>query len=224
MSLFVVRPLKTFLSLLLAAGLASWGCGKLPDPSGPDPIPESPGPAPPAGEPNPEPTPTPILGSPSSAPTPEPPPDDPSEPSGDPEPEPSPPVASGCGSPVPPEIARMNVKVHLRGPSAWTLDATPLVGPDADYCAAIGFTDGRAFCPVRPEGHPEREACETFAVGVAVDTGRPGPTWRRGGSLCTGPPSCENHPDNQYFVKAIASGTYEACPRSGGCGTLEVSR
>ena len=117
----------------------------------------------------------------------------------------------------------MNVKVHLRGPSAWTLDSTPLFGPDAGYCALIGFTDGRQFCPVRPEGHPEREGCELFAVGLAQDTGRPGPTWRRNGSLCNGS-SCENHPDNQYFVKAIGSGTYEACPRSGGCGTLDVAR
>jgi hypothetical protein len=98
------------------------------------------------------------------------------------------------------------------------------VGPDAAYCKQIGFTDGRSFCPVRPEGHPERGACETWAVGYAEDTGRPGPTWRHNGSLCLGAPICENHPDNQYFVRAIAGGTYEACPRKGGCGTLDVSR
>ena len=125
---------------------------------------------------------------------------------------------------MPSEISRVKVKVHLRGPNSWTLDATPLVGPDPGYCARIGFTDGREFCPVRPEGHPEREACERFRVGVAVDTARPGPTWRRDGSLCSGAPSCENHPDNQYFVKAMASGTYEACPRSGACGTVDVVR
>jgi hypothetical protein len=37
---------------------------------------------------------------------------------------------------------------------------TPLVGPDRDYCASQGWTDGRLFCPPRPNGHAEREACE----------------------------------------------------------------
>jgi hypothetical protein len=216
--------------MLLAAGLLVWGCGKLPDPSTPDPIPDDPGsvapaPAPPAAGPAPEPTPTPILGSPSSNPTPEPSdetsPDDPS-PESTPEAA-SPPGASGCDPPSPPPISRIKVKVHLRGPNSWTLDSTPLVGPDAAYCATIGFTDGRAHCPVRPEGHPEREACETLAVGTAIDTGRPGPTWRRDGSFCSGT-SCENHPDNQYFVKAFANGTYEACARNGACGAIDVNR
>lgn len=218
--------MRPFVAWMLVIGLAGWSCGKLPDSSGPDPIPENPGPSRPAPAPapaNPNPTPTPVLGSPSNTPTPEPTPD-PTDPS-NPDPDPTPPAGtSDCGAPVPPEISRVNVKVHLRGPNAWTLDATPLVGPDAAYCAAIGFTDGRQFCPVRPEGHPEREGCETFAVGVAVDTGRPGPTWRRNGDLCGGAPSCENHPDNQYFVKAMASGTYQACPRTGGCGNIDVSR
>ena len=71
-----------------------------------------------------------------------------------------------------------------------------------------------------PSGRPARR----LPWGIAQDTGRAGPTWRRDGSLCRGAPSCENHPENQYFVKAIASGTYEACPRSGGCGTIDVAR
>jgi hypothetical protein len=117
------------------------------------------------------------------------------------------------------------VTVHLRGAEAWILDSTPLVGPDAEYCEEIGFIDGRTFCPVRPEGHPEREACEAWAVGTAVDTGRPGPTWRRNGGLCTGPASgCENHPENQYLLRAFLSGLYEACSRSGACGEVTVDR
>ena len=78
---------------------------------------------------------------------------------------------------------------------------------------------------MRPEGHPEREACEAWAVGTALDTGRPGPTWRRGGSFCTGPASgCENHPENQYLLKAFLAGAYEACARNGACGELDVDR
>ena len=217
--------MKRSLAWMLIIGLAAFGCGKLPDSSGPDPLPEtqrSSGPAP--GEGGSDATPSPGLGSPAT-PSPEPTPGDPDDPEDDPDPDPTPPAGTAdCGAPVPPEIARVNVKIHLRGPNAWTLDATPLVGPDATYCAQIGFTDGRQFCPVRPEGHPEREGCETLAVGRAVDTGRAGPTWRRDGALCSGAPSCENHPDNQYFVKAMASGTYEACPRIGACGSLGVSR
>jgi hypothetical protein len=224
--------MRTLLPTLLAVGLLSWGCGLPEDqPSEPAPIPEGPATVTAPG-PNPGVTPTPGLGSPSSTPTPEPEdaPDDPEggegdNPTDDPTPEPDdPPPGNGCGAPVPPEIRTFNVKIHLRGADSWTLDSTPLVGPDVGYCREIGFTDGRSFCPVRPEGHPERKTCETWAVGYAEDTGRPGPTWRWDGSFCNGRPGCENHPDNQYFVKAFAGGTYEACARNGGCGTLEVAR
>jgi hypothetical protein len=116
------------------------------------------------------------------------------------------------------------VAIHLKGPAAWTLDATPLVGPDPAYCAQIGFTDGRQFCPVRPEGHPERVACETWLVGVAADTGRPGPTWQRDGAYCTGPASgCENHGENQYLLRAFAAGTFSACATNGLCGEVAVA-
>ncbi len=211
--------MRTPPSMLLAAGLLVWGCGTLPEPSTPDPIPEDPRPV--ATSPAPTtPTPTPVLGSPSSSPSTPGPSDEtpPEDPSSEPTPD-----ASGCDAPSPPPISRFNVKIHLRGPNSWTLDSTPLVGPDAAYCATIGFTDGRANCPVRPEGHPEREACETLAVGTAIDTGRPGPTWQHDGSLCSGT-NCENHPDNQYFVRAFANGTYQACARNGACGAIDVTR
>jgi hypothetical protein len=105
------------------------------------------------------------------------------------------------------------------------LDSTPLVGPDVAYCAKIGFTDGRSFCPVRPEGHPERAACELYVTGRAADTGRPGPTWYRGSNFCTGPASgCSNHDDNQYLLVAHASGSYRACARSGVCGEVDVDK
>ena len=134
-----------------------------------------------------------------------------------------PPSSGGCGDPLP-EVSRMNTKVHIRGPNLWTLDTTPLVGPDAEYCKKIGFPD-RTICPVRPEGTPDRVACETYAVGKAKDTGRAGPTWYRNGKLCTGQAGdCENHPDNQYLLLAYGGGYYEACASDGLCGGVQVDR
>jgi len=61
----------------------------------------------------------------------------------------APPIGSGCGRPYPPPLTRFNCKVHLKSPEFFTLDSTPIVGPDVAYCAAVGFTDGRALCAVR---------------------------------------------------------------------------
>jgi len=148
---------------------------------------------------------------------------------GDPSPSPSPsasptPDTSGCGDPLPPPISQISVKVHLRGGDAWTLDSTPQV-VDRAYCEAIGFTDGRSFCPVRPEGHPERQACELYAVGRARDTDRPGPTWYFRDAFCASRASgCVNHPDNQYQLKIYVGGTFKACARNGVCGEVEADR
>jgi len=215
--------MRRLLLALVAVGMLGWGC-TLPDDtlSEPDPVPERPTTVapPPSGTPGSEP----VLGSPAASPTPA--PEGEGEGETTPEEEPStPPAGTGCGEPVPPPVTRVKVTTHLRGAGFWTLDSTPLIGPDADYCASIGFTDGRENCPVRPEGHPEREACEAWAVGTALDTARPGPTWRRNGALCTGPASgCENHPENQYLLKAFLAGAYEACARNGTCGELDVDR
>lgn len=131
----------------------------------------------------------------------------------------APPIGSGCGRPYPPPVTRINAKVHIKGPEYYTLDSTPIVGHDAAYCAAIGYTDGRSLCPVRPEGAPDREACEAWRVGTAQDTGRVGPTWRKAdGSFCTGPESgCQNHPDNQYNLWTFVGGCYIACAENGAC-------
>jgi hypothetical protein len=133
--------------------------------------------------------------------------------------------ADGCGAPLPPAISKVKVKIHIRGVNKYTLDSTPLVS-GAKYCAKIGFTDGRTRCPVRPEGHPERHACEAYAVGLAEDTGRTGPTWTRNSSYCTDEDhsGCENHPDNQYLLWAYKSGFYEACVKGGVCGSVDVDR
>jgi hypothetical protein len=210
--------------MVLAAGLLVGGCGSLPNgPTAPAPTPDPPGnPVPPASD---TPTPAPVLGGP---PLPSPSPAETPGPDATPSPAPTPaapPEASGCSQPHPPELSRIKVTIHLRGSEFWTVDSTPLVGPDESYCAEIGFTDGRSFCPVRPEGSPERVACEAYAVGTASDTGRAGPTWTRNGDYCTGPSGgCENSPDNQYQVRAYLSGTYRACAANGVCGEEIVDR
>lgn len=129
----------------------------------------------------------------------------------------APPIGSGCGRPYPQPIAQITCKVHIKSPQYYTLDSTPLVGPDVNYCREIGYTDGRAMCPVRPEGAPDRKACEDWRVGVAEDTGRPGPTWwKKEGGYCTGPESgCANHPDTQYQLLAYRSGTYQVQAANG---------
>jgi hypothetical protein len=173
-------------------------------------------------------TPTPSP-KPTASPSPTPSPGATPTPTPTPEPSPTatpPPGGSGCGNPLPPPVTRIKVKIHLKGPTRWTLDSTPLVGPNKDYCRKIGYTDGRDYCPVRPEGAPDRSACETYAIGRAEDTGRPGPTWYRNGKYCTGEASgCENHEDNQYLLWTYLSGTYAACANTVDvCGSVEVSR
>jgi hypothetical protein len=129
----------------------------------------------------------------------------------------APPIGSGCGRPYPPVVTRFNCKVHIRGPEYYTLDSTPIVGPDWEYCALIGYTDGRSLCAIRVEGAPDRAACENWRVGKAQDTGRPGPTWRKeDGSFCTGPASgCQNHPDTQYSLWTYVPGTYVVSATNG---------
>ncbi len=134
-----------------------------------------------------------------------------------------PPAGSGCGYPYPAPIAKMNCKLHLYGSDVYTLDSTALVG-DAAYCAQVGFPD-RDLCPVRPEDSPERVPCETWRVGNAKDTGRPGPTWTVGGQYCTGPASgCQNHPTNQYALLVYKTGSYQVCANTGACCTVAVER
>jgi hypothetical protein len=207
----------------LGAGLVAsslLACGSLDSPTRPEPTPD-PRPAA-AVTPTPGPTPTPVLSGPAPKPSPTP------EPGATPDPTATPDPGEGaqaCGDPTPPALSTINVKVHQRGDNHWLLDSTPLVGPDVAYCAKIGFTDGRSMCPVRVEGNPQREACELVVTGRARDTGRPGPTWTRDGSLCSGPASgCENSVDNQYQVIAYGSGLYRACGKTDVCGEITVDR
>jgi len=129
-----------------------------------------------------------------------------------------PPAGSGCGAPYPPPIHHFNSKIWLAAPEFDTLDSTPIV-QDAAFCAQIGYDDGRGACPVRQSDSPERTACETWRVGYAKDTGRPGPTWTFNGNYCTGPASgCENDPSNQYKLRVYVQGTFVMCGQDGACG------
>jgi hypothetical protein len=203
--------LRRILVPLLAAAFAA-SCDRTSSPTRPEPLPNAASFIPAAPAPQPTPTPTPgavpdetVPGAPGRP--------------GDGL------VSAGCGAPLPPPVSRVNVKVHARLADRVVLDATPLVGPDAAYCLLVGFTDGRSFCPVRPEGHPERAACEAARVGAAADTGRPGPTWSANGTRCAGPDagaSCLNHPDNQYLAFAYGAGSFRACTAGGACGEIAL--
>jgi hypothetical protein len=85
----------------------------------------------------------------------------------------------------------------------------------------------RRCCPVRPEGHPQRVACEEALMGRARDTGRVGPSWTVNGKPCTSPestviPRCTNHPSNQYLVFVYGPGVYRGCAENGVCGEVQV--
>lgn len=209
-----MKPLDWTGRVTIAASLAlAFGCGSLDSPTDPEPEHSSVSKGD-AGVTVGAPTPT---ASPSASPAPE-----------DSQPSPAPggsEASAACDTPLPPAVSKMDAKVHLRGASAWILDATPLVGPDVEYCKKIGFTDGRTFCAVRPEGNPQRAACELYAVGKAKDTNRAGPTWYADGQLCQkGANGCENHPDNQYLLLAYRGGTYSACAGNNVCGEVVVDR
>jgi hypothetical protein len=135
-----------------------------------------------------------------------------------------PPRGSGCGKPWPPQISEMKFYIHLTGPNEWVLDSTPITGPHPDFCAKIGYTD-RFECPLRNPGDPSREACELWRVGIAKDTGLPGPTFTRNGKYCTGRESgCEHHPTNPFSLIDYEGGEYRVCAENGVCRDLLVQR
>jgi len=137
-----------------------------------------------------------------------------------------PPAGDGCGIPYPPPITLMSCKIYSHGVDHYQLDSTAKVGPDVNYCASIGYTDGRSYCPVRQDGAPDKAACEAWDVGHAKDTGRPGPTWTNpNGDYCTGPASgCDNYPDNQFELWVYTGGIYTVCAQTGSCCSVLVEK
>jgi hypothetical protein len=124
----------------------------------------------------------------------------------------------------------MHVKVHSTDGGRIVLDSKPLVVNVDHYCDRVGFGDWK-FCDTRPEGDPQRVACDYLVTGKAEDTGRWGPTWFYGRDLCADfPDSCANHPSEQFMAIAKAKGTYEACAaedrpvdKTGTrCGTIDI--
>ena len=139
-----------------------------------------------------------------------------------PEPTPTPTPTTNC-SPLPPPISRFKVKIQSKNREFWDIDGTALVGPNGEYCASIGFTDGRTICTVRPEGDPLRAECELWAAGIAEDTGRPGPTWTRDGEFCTGRDTesqCEHEPNNLFQLRIYKGGLIKVCAENKACGEV----
>jgi hypothetical protein len=138
------------------------------------------------------------------------------------------PLGMTC-DPTPPPILRMHVKVHANDGGRIVLDSKPIVANIDHYCDR--WFGNWKFCDTRPEGDPQRVACDYLVTGKAEDTGRWGPTWFYGNDLCAYfPASCANHPTEQFMAIAKAKGTFEACaaetwpeaPDGTRCGTLEM--
>jgi hypothetical protein len=84
------------------------------------------------------------------------------------DPEPPPPPQFDCPDPVPDRTRlELGLKKHSARKKSW--DLTPKLSKVCAYCEAIGMGQMgghmRCGCPVRPEGHPERSACEQFVLG-----------------------------------------------------------
>ncbi len=101
----------------------------------------------------------------------------------DPDPNPTSPPTESCGLPEPPPVVKLKVRRHGGTPGAPKFDASGLVGPDADFCREVGYTDGRQNCTIRPDcsgpdcPFKDREVCERDIFGT--------PEWRSDGEIIT---------------------------------------
>jgi len=130
-------------------------------------------------------------------------------------------AAQICVDPVPGPLARFEVKIHNIGPSWVTFDSTPQVGAangdrDRAYCKAVGFTDGRGYCPPRQEGNPERPYCDEKVVG--------GTTWYWNNDevLPGNPVAMRNDNRFQLLVRPGNKGVAKICSEFGACGQIEI--
>lgn len=113
-------------------------------------------------------------------------------------------------SPTPPPLLRMQLSVANDHGDGVVLDSKPLVPNIDHYCDRVGFGDWK-FCDTRPEGDPQRVACDYLATGKA-DNGRWGPTWIGEGKPCGADFSlCALHPENQFLAIAKGKGEFKAC-------------
>ena len=135
-----------------------------------------------------------------------------------------------CGNPTPPPMLRMNVKIHGYEGNRIVFDSKPVVPNTDGYCDKAGFGDWK-YCDTRPEGHPERTACDYLVTGISEETDRWGPTWYFDDKPCgTDPTLCAHHPSEQFMTIGKAKGVYEACaadttkvaPGGSRCGTYEL--
>jgi hypothetical protein len=133
--------------------------------------------------------------------------------------------------PTPPPLHGIKVRLVNSGGYKKTIGAEPLVANYDGYCGKVGFDPNQLFCTTRTADDPMKRACDAAAVGVAVDTKRPGPTWNYEGQACTSvgdQPGCENHESDQFLAYAKGRGIFEACapaalvdPDGSRCGGIE---
>jgi len=133
-------------------------------------------------------------------------------------------------NPTPPSVRYVKVGVFNDSGFRKQLDSKPQVNNLDGYCGKVGFDPRAPFCDTRPEGDPQRVACDYLASGKAKDTGLWGPTWFYEGKPCAadGPDEsgCKNNSSNQFMVIAKGNGEFAACvyPPDGDkvCGVCNI--
>jgi hypothetical protein len=141
------------------------------------------------------------------------------------------PLIAQCGTPRPPALYGIKLKVQTNQGYRKLVDSRPIVKNVDGYCSKVGLGSG-AYCDTRPEGDLQREACDALVIGRAKDTQRYGPTWYFEAKPCveagTTGDGCVNNPDNQFLVVTRGEGEIMACAADdvpvaeGRCGTCQL--
>jgi hypothetical protein len=141
------------------------------------------------------------------------------------------PLIAACGTPRPPDLYGIKLKVQVDQGYRKLVDSRPIVKNVDGYCSKVGLGSG-AYCDTRPEGDSQREACDALVIGRAKDTQRYGPTWLFEAKPCgesgAGGDGCVNNPDNQFLVVTRGEGEIMACAADdvpvaeGRCGTCQL--